>query len=41
MIKALLICNKLFKAISDQKWDVANDLVDQLSMLLKTYKYAC
>lgn len=41
MIKALQLCNRLFKAISDQKWDDANKLVEELAIVLRTYKDAC
>ncbi len=41
MIKCLQLTNKLFRAIIDNKWDDANDICEQLSIVLSTYKKGC
>lgn len=41
MIKCLQLCNKLFLTISRQEWDIANELVDELQVVLRTYRQEC
>ena len=41
MIKCLRLCKDLFSAVKNEKWDLANELVDELQAVLRTYKEAC
>lgn len=41
MIKCLRLCNEIFSAIKNEKWDLANELVDGLRDTLRTYKTSC
>lgn len=40
MIKCLRLCNEIFSAIKNEKWNLANELADELVSALKTYKEA-
>ena len=41
MIKCLRLCNEVFNAVKNEKWDLANELVNELKTTLETYKKAC
>ena len=41
MFKCLTIAIDLFVAIRNEKWYEANELVDNLQGILRTYKEAC
>lgn len=41
MIKCLRLCNEIFNAVKNEKWNLANELAEDLIKTLRTYKESC